>query len=142
MIAFLVGLVFAAAVVAAARVVGVDRDAAFYPTVLVVIALLYVLFAVEDGRAGVIAVEVGVAAAFLASAVLGYTRTAWWLVAGYALHGVYDILHGGVATNAGVPTWWGPFCLGIDGAIALYLIGLARRPARDPRADQATSPED
>ena len=49
MIAALVGVVLALAVGLFARVVGLDRDRAFYPTVLAVIASLYNLFAVMGG---------------------------------------------------------------------------------------------
>lgn len=47
--AALVGCVLALVVALFARVVGLDRDRAFYPTVLVVIACLYDLFAVLGG---------------------------------------------------------------------------------------------
>ncbi|MEO0557103.1 MAG: hypothetical protein AAF170_02850 [Bacteroidota bacterium] len=129
MAGFLIGLTFAAVLVAAARTVGFDRDAAFYPTVLVVIALLYVLFAVEDGGSAVVAWEVAVAAVFVAVAVAGYKRNEWWLVVGYAAHGLYDVAHGGHSVNTGVPLWWGGFCLGVDGAIAAYLAVRARQTA-------------
>ena len=131
MVAVLVGLALAAALVGAARSVGFDRDPAFYPVVLIVIAFLYVLFAVEDGRPRVVVWEAAVAAAFVAAAILGYKGTGWWLVAGYALHGVYDVLHGGAAANGGVPPWWGAFCLGVDGAVAVHLIGRVRQSRGD-----------
>lgn len=44
--AYLIGLVLALAVAGFGRGTGFDRDRAFYPTVTVVIALYYVLFAV------------------------------------------------------------------------------------------------
>ncbi len=44
--AILVGALLALAIGGFATVVGLDRDRAFYPTVTIVIALLYSLFAV------------------------------------------------------------------------------------------------
>ena len=46
---YVVGVVVSAAVAVFARCVGFDRDRAFYPTVMIVIALYYVLFAVMGG---------------------------------------------------------------------------------------------
>ena len=43
---YLIGLLLASAVAGMAAIVGLDRDRAFYPTVLSVIASYYVLFAV------------------------------------------------------------------------------------------------
>ena len=47
--AYGVGIVLALLTVLLARLVGFDRDRAFYPTILVVIASYYVLFAVMGG---------------------------------------------------------------------------------------------
>ena len=46
---FVAGIVLSAGVALFARRVGLDRDRAFYPTVMIVIALYYVLFAVMSG---------------------------------------------------------------------------------------------
>ena len=42
---YLIGAVLAAVVFAFARLVGFDRDRVFYPTLLIVIATYYILFA-------------------------------------------------------------------------------------------------
>ena len=50
---FFIGITLALAVGASARWVGLDRDRAFYPTVMIVIACLYSLFAImADSPAG------------------------------------------------------------------------------------------
>ena len=49
---YVVGAVLAPLVSGFARLVGLDRDRAFYPTVLIVVALYYVLFAVMAARCG------------------------------------------------------------------------------------------
>jgi protein-S-isoprenylcysteine O-methyltransferase Ste14 len=46
------------------------------------------------------------------------------VVAGLALHGIYDFIHPAVITNPGVPTWWPGFCLAYDVIAAAYLAAL------------------
>lgn len=94
------------AFVASSRAGGVDRDRSFYPTVLVVIALLCVLFGVETGAPTVIAAELAMAL----------------LALGLALHGAFDLVHPAVlpASDA-APPWWPAFCLGVNGAFALWV---------------------
>ena len=55
--AYLVGALLAFAVGGVGTVVGLDRDRAFYPTVMVVIASYYVLFAVTDGATQALLLE-------------------------------------------------------------------------------------
>jgi hypothetical protein len=61
---------------------------------------------------------------FVALAVVGF-RTSLWLV-GVALgaHGVFDLVHGAVVSNPGVPLWWPSFCLTYDVSAAAYLAWL------------------
>ena len=66
---------------------GFDRDRAFYPTVLMVIASYYVI---------------------------GFKSSPSIVVAALAGHGVFDALHGAVIKNSGMPLWWPPFCLAYD----------------------------
>jgi len=56
---WVVGAGLAVGVSVFARVVGLDRDRAFYPTVLIVIAVLYDLFAVLGGSTQALLVELG-----------------------------------------------------------------------------------
>ena len=54
---FLVGAVLALSVGLSATFLGLDRDRAFYPTVMMVIASYYALFAVMGGSASALAIE-------------------------------------------------------------------------------------
>lgn len=117
----LIGLGLAAATMGGARLAGLDRDGAFYPTVLVVVALLYVLFGAVDGRPEVVASETATALVFVAVAVAGFKHSPWWLVAGFALHGGWDVVHDTVVSNDGVPAWWPELCLAYDFAVAAWL---------------------
>jgi hypothetical protein len=120
-LAFLVGAALALAVGGFATVVGLDRDRALYPTVLIVIASYYALFAVMSGSSHALVVEAVVATAFLAAAVLGFKYSLWLVVAALAAHGMLDIFHGRLIANSGVPAWWPMFCLTYDGVAAAYL---------------------
>jgi hypothetical protein len=123
---YVIGLVLSAAVAAFARVVGFDRDRAFYPTVMIVIAAYYVLFAVMSGSVQTV-VESVVMTLFAAAAVAGFKSSAWIVVAALAGHGIFDAVHGYVIENAGVPDWWPAWCLAYDVGAAAGLAWLLRR---------------
>jgi hypothetical protein len=130
-VAYLVGAILALAVGGLATVVGLDRDRALYPTVLIVIASYYVLFAVVGESPHALVVEAVVAAAFLAVAIAGFKYSLWLVIAGLAAHGILDVFHGQVVANPGVPAWWPAFCLTYDGVAAGYLgLLLVRRVVR------------
>ena len=63
--ALAVGAILAFAVGLMARVVGLDRDRAFYPTVTMVVASCYALFAVMGASTHALVVESLVGAVFL-----------------------------------------------------------------------------
>lgn len=128
----LIGSSLALAVGALATCAGLDRDRAFYPTVMIVIASYYVLFAVIGGSSAALLGECAVMAGFLAAALVGFRRTLWWVVAALAAHAVLDLIHPHLTTNPGVPAWWPDFCLAYDGVAACYLAAslLRSRPSR------------
>jgi len=93
---FVVGVVLSVGVAVFARAVGLDRDRAFYPTVLIVIASYYVLFAVMSGSVQTVLVESIVMTGFAIAAVVGFKSSAWIVVGALAGHGVFDALRGAV----------------------------------------------
>ena len=119
--AYLIGIVLALAVSAYATALGLDRDRAFYPTVLIVIAAYYVLFAAMGGSGRVVIVESLLMAVFVVAASLGFRRSLWLVVAGLAAHGVMDLFHPHLVANPGVPSWWPAFCSAYDVAAAGYV---------------------
>jgi hypothetical protein len=119
--AYLIGIVLALAVSAYATALGLDRDRAFYPTVLIVIGAYYVLFAAMGGSGRVMLVESVIMAVFVVAASLGFRRSLWLVVAGLAAHGVMDLFHQHLVANPGVPSWWPAFCSAYDVAAAGYL---------------------
>ena len=66
-------------------------SATVYALGLAVIAAVYVGVAVADGRPKVIAVETGVAFAFVVVAAAAVTGSPWLLVAGMVAHGLKDL---------------------------------------------------
>ena len=98
-----IGAVLALGVSAYAAWVGLDRDRAFYPTVLIVIAFYYVLFSVLGGITSSTIPEISIAAVFVAAASLGFRRNLWLVVVALAAHGILDAFHGSLVLNPGVP---------------------------------------
>lgn len=124
--ALLVGALLALTVGLMATAVGLDRDRSFYPTVTIVIASYYALFAVMGASTHALLLESLVGAAFLAIAVSGFRSSLWVVVVALAAHGILDFAHDRVISNAGVPIWWPAFCLAYDLTAAAYLAWLLK----------------
>jgi len=124
---FLVGALLAFAVGLSATCVGFDRDRAFNPTVLVVIASYYALFVLLGGSVRVLVTELIVIAAFLGASFAGFKQSFWLVVVAFAAQGVFDSIHGHLIANMGVPPWWPGFCLAYDSVAAAYLASLLLR---------------
>ena len=121
---YVIGVAAATAVGLFASVIGFDKERSFYPVVLIVIATLYLLFAAMAGSTGSLVTEAIPALAFVATAAIGFRKTPWLVVAGLALHGVFDFFHHAVIANPGVPVWWPRWCLAYDVIAAAYLAAL------------------
>jgi hypothetical protein len=125
-VALLIGALFALAVGLFATAIGLDRERGFYPTVTIVIASYYALFAVMGASTHTLVVESLIGAVFTAVAVSGFRSSLWIVVVALAAHGVFDLVHGSVVANPGVPVWWPQFCLTYDVAAAGYLAWLLK----------------
>ena len=125
-----IGLGLALAVGLVARLTGLDRDRAFYPTVLIVVGSYYVLFAVMGGTGVALVVELTGFVLFAAAALLGFRFGLWLVVGGLAAHGLLDVVHHLLIANPGVPAWWPAFCAAYDLAAAAFLAFLLRRAGR------------
>ncbi len=131
--AYLIGIGLALAILLLVRLVGLDRDRGFYPTVMIVIALLYGLFAVMGGSIRALGLESVAMAGFIFVTILGFKRNLWWVVGALFAHGIYDFFHGHLFINPGVPAWWPQFCSAFDVVAAAFLavlIRLAKTPAK------------
>jgi hypothetical protein len=99
------------------------HPAAVYALGLILIAAVYIGFAVADGRPLVIIVESVVAALFVLFAAAGVTGPAWLLVLGFAGHGLKDLWQHRSHYVANT-RWWPPFCLVVDWVVAAILVVL------------------
>jgi hypothetical protein len=126
---FVIGIVLSLVVAVFARRVGLDRDRAFYPTVTIVVASYYVLFAAMSGSIQTVVIESVVMTLFVAAAVAGFTSSAWIVVVALAGHGAFDAVHGYIVENTGVPAWWPAWCLAYDVGAAAGLAWLLRSRA-------------
>lgn len=104
-----------------ATVSGLDRGRSFYPTVLIVIASYYDLFAIMGEGGEALGAETCAFAVFVLFSVVGLRTSMWIVVAALAGHGLFDVVHGRLIDNPGVPAWWPMFCLSYDAAAAAYL---------------------
>ncbi len=62
---YLVGIILSLAMAGLAIIVGFDRERAFYPTVMIVIASYYVLFAAMGASTRTLIIEIVIASAFV-----------------------------------------------------------------------------
>lgn len=124
---YLVGISLALGVSLFGKLSGFERDRAFYPTMTVVIAATYELFAVMAGSTHALSLESAVFVFFALAAVVGFKSNLWIVVAALAGHGVFDLAHPHLIANPGVPAWWPAFCMTYDISAALYLAWLLHR---------------
>src|SRR3954451_23295662 len=132
MLPYVAGVVLSIGVAVFAKWVGFDRDRAFYPTVLIVIASYYILFAVMSGSVETVLLESIIMALFAVAAVAGFKASPWIVVAALAGHGIQDAIHSHIVANAGVPPWWPAWCLAYDVGAAAGLAWILTR-AESPR---------
>ena len=111
---YLIGVALAGVVCAFAMLAGFDRDRVFYPTLLIVFAAYYILFAVMGKSTPALTIESVVAGIFVMLAVAGFKRNLWLVVGALAGHGVFDFFHHLFIQNPGVPAWWPGFCGSFD----------------------------
>jgi hypothetical protein len=131
---YLVAVILGVIVAGFAAVSGFDRDRSFYPTVLIVIASYYSLFAVMGAPySAALAIEIAAGLVFAVLAFFGFKRSMWLAAAGIAGHGFFDFfVHHGLVSNPGMPVWWPGFCGTIDIVLGAWLaICLWKEPRRN-----------
>lgn len=127
MLPFAVGAILALLAGVFATGVGLDRDRAFYPTVMIVIAVLYALFAVMGDSTRALVLELVAGSIFIAAAVIGFKRSLRIVSGALIAHGLFDFVHGYIIANPGVPPYWPAFCGSYDVVAGLYLAMLLQR---------------
>jgi len=132
---FTIGIVLALLTAVITRLAGFDRDRALYPTLLIVIASYYVLFAVLGGSMHALVIEVLAMSLFSTVAIVGFKSNLWLVAVALAGHGAFDLVHDRLVSNPGVPTWWPTFCLAFDVFLAGIFAWLLRSGALKTRAE-------
>ena len=109
-------------------IVGLDRGRAFYPTVLIVIASCYPLFAVMGGSTHALWPEI------VFATLVSVVAIPWLVAVAMVGHGVFDVLRHLLALNHGLPAWWPGLCLTFDAFAGAWMAMLpllrSRRPLR------------
>jgi hypothetical protein len=127
---YLIGLLLALALAVFAATMNFDRDRSFAPTVLIVIAAYYVLFALMGASWPTVAVEIAIALAFAIVGVIGVRTNPMITAAAIVAHGLFDLVHHLFIDNPGMPRWWPGFCSTIDIAFGAWLaLRVSRRQA-------------
>lgn len=132
------GLVIGLSGVGSAHLLGFDRDRSYYPTLMIVIASIYILFAVMAVPASALLPEAIAATAFIALAIAGHRWSLWLVVLALLGHGVFDMVHPHIIANAAVPSWYPAFCGAADLVLSAALAGLILRGRLSARQIQDT----
>ncbi len=95
----------------------------FLSAALFVTAMLYVGLALAGGAGPAwLTVEIVGVLVYGSASLRGLRGSAWWIVAGWALHPIWDIAHHVAHTgHAFVPSWYAMACLGFDIAVAAVI---------------------
>lgn len=99
-----------------------DEERSYYPTILMVIALYYVLFAVMESQIEVIVAEIAVASLFITGALYGAVRSLRLVAVLLILHGIYDVIHPHFMSYDSVPAWWPMYCFYVDAILGFWIL--------------------
>ena len=129
MIEALVGAAVGVLTIVAARLIRGERWR--YSVGLLVLPGLYAFFALraDEQAVGIKEMTFGVpwVVAGLVFALVSIRRSAVVVGVFWLLHGLYDLVHGRLITNPGVPGWYPIFCFVVDAVVGGYLLWLSRR---------------
>jgi hypothetical protein len=94
---------------------------------MMVISSYYALFAIMSDSGRALSLESIFIVAFIVVSIIGFKLNLWVIVGALFAHGIYDLFHGHLISNPGVPKWWPGFCLTYDTTAAAYLAWMLRR---------------
>jgi hypothetical protein len=117
------------AIFIARKILAPKAEQIFYAMFLIMIAAFYLAFTAYFGVTTAWRMEIAVVVGFVAIALLG-ARLPFALIAGYSLHGMWDLLHELQAHGAyyafepgqltAIPLAYGVFCAAFDFSMAAY----------------------
>ena len=118
----LMGLGLGAISIALSLLFGVEKQREIWGFLLIVIGAIYIGFAISDGRMKEMIIEISIASVFIAIAIMGIWYSIYFLIGGYFLHGLWDLVHSPKGVKTDVQKWYPPFCLIYDSVIGLWLL--------------------
>jgi hypothetical protein len=102
-----------------------------YALGLLTLPSLYASFALLAGESAVSVKEMIYGVPFLVAglvfACVSVRQSAVAVGAFWIVHGLYDLTHSQLITNAGVPDGYPVFCFSVDAVVGAYLLWLSRR---------------
>ena len=129
MIAALIGATVGLLTIVFARFIRGERWV--YSVGLLTLPSLYACFALRAGEQAVAVREmiygIPYVVAGLVFTFVGVRQSAIVVGLLWLLHGLYDLVHGRLITNPGVPGWYPIWCCVVDVVIGSYLLWLSRR---------------
>ncbi|MCB1049512.1 MAG: hypothetical protein H6510_12515 [Acidobacteria bacterium] len=125
MLPFAVGILLAIVLAFGAKLTGAEKDRSFFPTLMIVIATYYVLFAVMAGQ-GIVS-EILIAALFSLAGMWGAQRMPLLVGSAIFLHGVFDFVRPFFLANHGAPDWWPGFCGSVDIPLGAWVMWFSLR---------------
>ena len=124
LIAALIGVSVGILTILAAR--AIRREPRLYAIGLLTLPSLYAFFALRVGDRSAAVEEVMYGLPYYVAGILfAFVRTRYSAVvigSMWILHGVYDLVHSGFVSNAGVPDWYPAFCFSVDVVIGAYVL--------------------
>lgn len=129
MIEALIGAAVGVLTIVSARLIRGERW--LYSLGLLTLPGIYTFFALQAGEhaVGVKEMIYGIpyVVAGLVFACVSVRQSAVVVGVLWLLHGLYDLAHSQLITNAGVPDWYPIFCFVVDAVVGSYLLWLSRR---------------
>ena len=102
-----------------------------YSVGLLTLPSLYACFALRAGEQAVAVREMIYGIPYVVAGLMftfvGVRQSAIVVGLLWLLHGLYDLVHGRLITNPGVPGWYPIWCCVVDVVIGSYLLWLSRR---------------
>ena len=129
MIAALIGATVGVLTILFARFIRGERW--LYSVGLLTLPSLYAFFALRAGDQAVAVREMIYGIPYVVGGLLfafvGVRQSAVVVGVLWLVHGLYDLVHGRLVTNPGVPGWYPIWCFVVDVVIGSYLLWLSRR---------------
>ncbi len=118
----ILGFAAAAATIGVALLLRKTLALDFFGALLGITAGVYLGFGLLDGRSKEIVIELVGVLIFLGLAVAGLKLWAYFLAAGFFLHGFWDAAHHAKGIRTKIARWWRPSCLAYDWIVGAFIV--------------------